>query len=230
MNPIKKEAIIGDCRLLLGDCLQILPVLGPFDALVTDPPYGIGERLSKGGRGGSFERLISADASEWDVKPAKEFLDLLLSITSEQLIWGGNFLPLPPTDKPLCWNKLRPNQKNLSEWEFAWTSLIGRAQMFNYCANGGFVNPEPNVHPTQKPVPLMDWSLSFFPKAKTVLDPYMGSGTTGVSCAKAGKAFTGIEREEKYFEIACKRIRKAYLQPDMFVEALKPPEQVGMDF
>src|SRR5690606_15029615 len=76
-------------------------------------------------------------------------------------------------------------------------------------------------HPTQKPVALMSWCLTHIPNAKTILDPFMGSGTTGVACVKAGRKFIGIEREPSYFDIACERIRKAYAQPDMFVEATK---------
>jgi site-specific DNA-methyltransferase (adenine-specific) len=219
---MSEPVVIGNATLYLGDCRDILPKLGKVDAVVTDPPYGIGNALVKGGRGGSFERLIAANAAEWDVTPEVGLLRDLIVMSDHQLFWGGNYLDLPPTRKPLCWNKLRPNQKNLSEWEMAWTSLEGRAQMFTYCANGGFVAPEPNVHPTQKPVPLMRWCLEFFPDASLVFDPYMGSGTTGVAAVQMGRKFIGIEREPKYFDIACRRIEEAQRQGDMFIEPLKP--------
>jgi site-specific DNA-methyltransferase (adenine-specific) len=212
-----EPVIIGNATLYLGDCRDILPTLPRVDAVVTDPPYGLGDALTKGGRGGSFERLIAANSAEWDVLPERPLLDALRQMSAAQLFWGGNYLELPPTRKPLCWNKLRPNQKNLSEWEMAWTSLSGRAQMFTYCANGGFVAPEPNVHPTQKPLPLMKWCLGFFPDAKTILDPFMGSGTTGVAAVQMGRKFIGIEREERYFEIACRRIDDAQRQADLFI-------------
>ena len=84
-------------------------------------------------------------------------------------------------------------------------------------------------HPTQKPVALMQWCLGFLPDAKTILDPFMGSGTTGVACVKLGRKFTGIELDSDYFDIACKRIEEAYRQPDMFIAPPEPnPEQMDM--
>ena len=88
--------------------------------------------------------------------------------------------------------------------------------MFTYCANGGFVAPEPNEHPTQKPVPLMKWCVAFFPDALNILDPFMGSGTTGVACMNLGRSFIGIEIEERYFQIACERIENAQRQERLF--------------
>jgi len=226
---IQREERIGGQRLILGDCLEVMPLLDKVDAVVTDPPYGIGDALVKGGRGGSFERLIAANAAAWDFAPDRKFLDNLRANSKYQIFWGGNYLELPPTKKPLCWNKLRPNQKNLSEWEMAWTSLEGRAQMFTKCANGGFVAAEANVHPTQKPVALMEWCLGFLPDAKTILDPFMGSGSTLVACQKLGRKGIGIELDPDYFEIACKRVEEATRQPDLFVDTPKAPEQTGFD-
>ena len=204
---------IGKATLYHGDCREILPALPKVDLVLTDPPYGIGDALVKGGRGGSFERLISANAAKWDVAPEKEVFDLIFGLSMNQIIWGGNYFEIPPTKKPLCWDKVRTNQKKLSEWEMAWTSFTGRAQMFKHCANGGFVAREANEHPTQKPVPLMEWCINLAPKTtSTVVDPFMGSGTTGVACANMGKTFYGIERERKYFDIACERIENAYRQ------------------
>ena len=220
-----KEERIGPHRLILGDCLEVMPTLGKVDAVVTDPPYGIGDALVKGGRGGSFERMIAANAAAWDVTPSPDTFAAIFALSDQQIIWGGNYMPLPPTKKPLCWDKVRPNQKNLSEWEMAWTSLSGRAQIFKWCANGGFVNPAPNVHPTQKPVALMEWCLGFLPDARTILDPFMGSGTTGVACQKLGRAFIGIELDPEYFAIACKRVDEAMRQPDLFVEPIVKPVQ-----
>jgi site-specific DNA-methyltransferase (adenine-specific)/modification methylase len=83
-------------------------------------------------------------------------------------------------------------------------------------------------HPTQKPIAVMEWCLSFLPDCQTILDPFMGSGTTGVACAKLGRKFIGIEIEPRYFDIACKRIEDAYKQPDLFIEPPKKPEQLGI--
>ena len=211
-----EEVQIGDCRLILGDCREVLPLLPPVDLVLTDPPYGIGEALTTGGTGRGFHRMVSSGADAWDIAPTKEVFEMIFNSSANQIFWGGNYFDIPPTKKPLCWDKVRPNQKNLSEWEMAWTSFSGRAQMFKYCANGGFVNSAPNEHPTQKPVPLMEWCISLAKEVSTISDPFMGSGTTGVACANMGKTFYGIEREPKYFDIACRRIEQAYAQQRLF--------------
>lgn len=201
---------IGRATLYLGDCRDVLPTLPKVCAVVTDPPYGIGKRLTSGGRDSAgWRNMVDSGADEWDVKPEPEVFSAILRGSDNQIIWGGNFFDLPPCEKPLCWDKVRPNQKNVSEWEYAWTSLVGRAQMFAHCANGGFVKAAPSEHPTQKPVKLMAWCLRFLPDAKTILDPFMGSGTTGVAAIHAGRDFIGIERDPKYYEIACRRIAEA---------------------
>ena len=218
---------IGDATLYLGDCREILPTLGKVDAVVTDPPYGIGKRLTSGGKNsGGWHRMVTSGAHEWDVKPEPETFDLIFAASHQQIIWGGNFFDLPPCDKPLCWDKIRPNQKNVSEWEYAWTSLVGRAQIFKHCANGGFLLTAPRDHPTEKPVELMGWCLGFLPKAQTILDPFMGSGTTGVACVQFGRRFIGIEIEPKYFDAACRRIEDQIKRPDMFVELDKKAAEI----
>jgi DNA modification methylase len=218
------------CTLYCGDCLDVLPTLGKVDAVVTDPPYGIGKRLVTGGKSAHFTSMVESGADLWDFKPSKQTFDTLLGMSDSQIIWGGNFFELPPCDKPLCWDKVRPNQKNLSEWEYAWTSLCGRAEKFDYCGNGGFVSAETREHPTQKPVAVMAWSLRFLPNADLILDPYMGSGTTGVACVNTGRRFIGIEKEEKYFEIAIRRIRQAerMAKCDLFKEP-KPVERKQLE-
>jgi DNA modification methylase len=210
---------IGPHVLYRGDCLEVLPTLAPVDAVVTDPPYGIGDRLVKGGDGGGWHRMIASGANEWDVRPSQDTFDQIFAISKAQIIWGGNYFALPPCEKPLCWDKVRPNQRNVSEWEYAWTSLVGRAEMFRYCANGGFLLDKPRDHPTQKPEPLMKWCLAFLPDAETILDPFMGSGTTGVACERLGRRFIGIEREPRYFDIACRRIEAALNAEPLFAEA-----------
>ena len=196
-----------------GECLDILRSLpsGSVDAVVTDPPYGIGKRLTRGGVGkkSGWHRMVASGADKWDVRPSKEVFDEMFRVSKHQIIWGGNFFGLPPCEKPLCWDKVRPNQKRVSEWEYAWTSFVGRAQLFKHCANGGFLLDAPREHPTQKPLPLMEWCLSFLPEGGTVLDPFMGSGTTGVACMRTGRKFIGIEIDKGYFDIAKRRIEEA---------------------
>lgn len=219
----------GQHRILWGDCLEILPTLDTSEvaAVLADPPYGIGDRLVKGGgTGGAYSGMIGSGAEKWDVKPPKEFLDRLLTVGRHQIIWGGNFFELPPCEKPLCWDKIRPNQKNASEWEYAWTSLTGRAEKFDYCGNAGFILKTPRVHPTQKPLPLMEWCLEFLPPG-LILDPFAGSCTVAVACARTGRRSISIETEERYFRIGIERMereaaRHPLLEPNPAKQLLFP--------
>lgn len=207
-----REEIIGDCRLIRGDCRDVLPTLGPVDAVVTDPPYGIAATW-KGGSGNGWGKATSEAAlrNEWDDEaPAVEVLDLLRSMSREQIIWGGNYFPLPPSRCWLVWNKPERNF-TLAEAELAWTNRDNVVRVVDAPRS------EPDrLHPTQKPVKVMTWSVA---KTRgTVLDPFMGSGTTGVACVNLGRPFIGIEREPSYFDIACRRIEEAYKQPRLFAE------------
>jgi len=214
---------IGDCTLYLGDCREILPTLGKVDAVVTDPPYGIA-RTWKGGKGHGWgkARQESKLRNEWDgAAPDKATFDAILEIAKECVIWGGNYFPLPASRCWYVWNK--PERGfTLAEAELAWTNRDNVVRVFD-CPRS-----EPDrIHPTQKPVALMRWCIEKT-NAQTILDPFMGSGTTGVACAKLGRKFIGIELEPKYFDIACKRIEDAYKQPDMFIEKPAPAKQEAM--
>ncbi|MGE5566178.1 MAG: DNA-methyltransferase [Parcubacteria group bacterium] len=213
---------IGDCTLYLGDCRDILPTLGPVDAVVTDPPYGIGQD------GGRVHRLRSRAAVHtkrgWDrERPSPEIFRLLLAMSDEQIIWGGNYFAdlLPPRMGWLYWQKLIGG--DFSDGELAWTSRERALKEFSHRKT----NAE-TAHPTQKPLQLMVWCLGFLPKAKSVLDPFMGSGTTGVACVQTERSFIGIERELAYFDIACRRIEEAYKQPRLFSEPEAKPIQPSL--
>nr|WP_210246995.1 DNA methyltransferase [Agrobacterium tumefaciens] len=219
-DPIRKEVIIGDCRLILGDCLEVLPTLGKVDAVITDPPYGIGAAKMSMGKW----RTSRMEKLEWDaIAP-----DLSVLPDVPSIIWGGNYFVLPPSRAFLVWNKGAGFKgRDFAECEFAWCSFDANARIFTYdpLARGAYRDKQ---HPTQKPVELMKWCLGFVPDADVVLDPFAGSGSTGVACAALGRKFIGIELHEPYFNIACDRIRKAYDQPDMFVETIQPVhEQVS---
>ena len=210
---------IGDATLYLGDCLEILPTLGKVDAVVTDPPYGIGF----GAKHTKWSANRGVILGDWD----GEVPDVtpLLSVAKDVIIWGGERFNLPVTRGWLTWAK--PDAApTFASTEFAWTNRDRPARHFVYSV--GATNGERVGHPTQKPLALMKWCLGFLPDAHTILDPFMGSGTTGVACAKLGRKFIGIEIDPGYFEIACERIRKAYDQPDFFVDRPKPPIQETM--
>jgi len=212
-----EEVIIGNARLIHGDCREVLPLLPRFDLVLTDPPYGIGQlwdvpRISKGGN----SALCNGD-EDWDNDVQHDAVRMAVEAAKDSIVWGGNYFALWPSRGYLVWDKMQ----NFSgaDSELAWCSMDIAAKTFRY-ARAQLAHHEHKVHPTQKPLPLMAWCLSFASNVATVCDPFMGSGTTGVACAQLGKSFTGIERERRYFDIACERISRAQAQG-----TLLPPEE-----
>lgn len=211
---------IGDATLYLADCREVLPTLGRFDACVTDPPYGLGDRMQGGTWGAKTE---FSEMRVWDQStPTEETLSQALALSSSAILWGGQYFALPPARCWLLWNKVNA-VPTMADFEMAWTNLDKPSKRFD--APVGRIL---NGHPTEKPVPLMGWCLGLVPAAETILDPFMGSGTTGVACAKLGRKFIGIEIEPKYFDIACRRIAEAYRQPRLFAEPAPKPVQEAM--
>ncbi len=210
-NPWVKRVVIGDATLYQGDCIEVMTTLSKIDAVVTDPPYGINIAANP-------VRQMH-EKSDWDLSaPSNEVLDIARNISNEQIIWGGNYFDLPPSRGFLVWDKKQPENFSLAMCEMAWWSKDTNAKVFTKS-----VLSYSKQHPTQKPVELMKWCIE---KVEgTILDPFMGSGTTGVACAKMGRKFIGIEIKPKYFDIACKRIDAAYAQPDMFIEPFAKPIQ-----
>lgn len=216
---IIKEERIGGQRLILGDCLKVMPLLGKVDAVVTDPPYGIGAKM-KGGTWASNPAFKGFQ--EWDMS-APDWLPEAIEDTPA-IVWGGNYLPFPPSRCWLIWNKLNA-VPTMADFEQAWTNLDRPSKRWD-----GNVGRVEYGHPTQKPLALMEWCLGFLPNAQTILDPFMGSGTTLVACQRLGRNGTGIELDPEYFAIACKRVDEATRQPDLFVAAQPTkPVQEGFD-
>jgi len=200
-------------ELYHGDCAEILPTLDTktINAVVTDPPYGINAGK---GVGRENKKRFAAIAKNWDsVPPAQFVFDSLLGIGEKPNYMGGNYFCLPVSRNFLVWDKgpcLRG--RDFSEVELAWCSWDGNAKIV-------MVNPthpakEKKEHPTQKPLLLMEWCVGMV--GNIVLDPFMGSGTTGVACVKTGRKFIGIEKDKDYFDIAVDRIKAALNAPDMF--------------
>jgi DNA modification methylase len=222
---IIREERIGGQRLILGDCLKVMPTLGKADACLTDPPYGIGTGKTAVGSGG---RLWGAQA--WDAKTVEGLEPAILALDVPAIVWGGNYYNFPPARCFLSWDKCQPAEwYSTAHFELAWTNLNRNAQRFfmsQVVAHSGM----DKKHPSQKPVALMEWCLSFLPDAKTILDPFMGSGTTLVACQRMGRHGTGIELDPDYFAIACKRVDEAARQPDLLIpETHQAPVQQGMD-
>jgi site-specific DNA-methyltransferase (adenine-specific)/modification methylase len=216
---------IGDCTLYQGDCMEIMPLLPRFDAVVTDPPYGIGEAAGKNKSRRKLAQATDYGNANWDNKTAPDAIACAVTKSTYSIVFGGNYYDLPPTSCWLIWDKLN-GASDFADCELAWTNLKSAVRRLSFQWNGMIRREKhiPRQHPTQKPVEVMKWCIGFLPQAQTIFDPFMGSGTTGVACAKMGLKFTGIELDPKYFDIACKRIEDAYAEPDLFVE--QPEEKL----
>jgi DNA modification methylase len=208
----------GGIEIWHGDCREILPML-KADVVVTDPPYGIRadeERNKNHGKWGWREFT----ATTWDRdRPARETFDLLRSASQHQIIWGGNYFAdiLPPSMGWLCWDKGQ-RDFSLADVELAWTSFERAARAFTY-TRAEANQSAAREHPTQKPVALMRWCFAqvdaaIRSHAYTILDPFMGSGTTLVAAKLEGRRAIGVEIEERYCEIAAKRLAQGVLNFD----------------
>lgn len=195
---------IGDATLYLADCMEVLPTLPKVDAVITDPPYGIG--IAKNPVRQMHEKL------DWDASaPAAAVILACVSAGDVAIIWGGNYFDLPPSQCFLVWDKVQPQNFSLAMCEQAWTNKKGPAKLYRQS-----VLSYRKEHPTQKPVELMAWCIEQVGNPLTILDPFMGSGTTGVAAIQMGRHFIGIEREPRYFDIACERISRAVAQGRLF--------------
>lgn len=216
---IVREERIGGQRLILGDCAAILPTLERVDLLLVDPPFGIGAENHAGPEKSGWTQW---EGKKWDKeRPAPEVFAAMRKASKEQIIWGGNYFAdlLPPTMRWLIWDKGQ-RDFSLADCEVAWTSQNKAMRIFNYARAKALQDGK--EHPTQKPVALMQWCLGFFPNAKTVLDCYMGSGTTLYACQKMGRNGIGIEIDPDYFDIACRRVDEAARQPDLLIDTPQP--------
>lgn len=219
-----REVTIGAARLINADCREVLPTLERVDACVTDPPYGIGEAAGKNKSRGKLAVSKDYGNDAWDDKPVDpDLLKLVMAAGRWVVIFGGNYYAMPPASCWLVWDK-ENGASNFADCELAWTNLPKAVRRIRYMWNGMLrANGEPRGdHPTQKPVGVMKWALGHLIDSHSVIDPFMGSGTTGVACASMGLKFTGIEREPKYFDAACRRIEDAYRQADLFIKQPAP--------
>lgn len=198
-----------------GDCRDILPTLTPVDLLLTDPPYGIGAPSHPFGIEPSAP--VKRYTDEWDKKPVShDLLDACRAVGKHQIIFGGNFFELPPSSCWLVWDK--DNGSNpYADAELAWTNLEKAVRLTRWRWQGmlqqlGGDRKEQRIHPTQKPLAVMRWAIEQAPSdVKTILDPFMGSGTTLRAAKDLGRKAIGIEIEEKYCKIAAKRMAQSVM-------------------
>ena len=254
-----REERIGDCRLILGDCLEVLPTLGPVDAVFADPPYSSGGQFRGDRMGATSTKYQSPEhrglytefsGDNRDQRGYAYWSTMWLSRSREKSRTGGllicftDWRQLPTTTDAVqaggwvwrgvaAWDKTeaaRPQKgRYRNQCEYVVWGTNGPADDVGPCAPGVFrysVAGEEKHHIAGKPVNLYTDLLSIC--GETVLDPFMGSGTTLVACAKLGRKGIGIEIDPGYFDIACKRVEEAYRQPDFFVEPPKPAEQLDM--
>ena len=228
-----REEILADgVRLICGDCREVLPTLGNVDAVVTDPPYGNkhsgdSSRFSGGAtrRGkGSTHGRIEGDGKPFDPRP--------YMLGKYQIFFGANYFPqhLQPGSF-LVWAKRRPDAYGsfLGDGEVAWCSRGTGIYMIQHIFAGSLPAMEwsadaytTSAHPFQKPIEVMRWCIEKLPDSEIILDPFMGSGTTGVAAVTLGRKFIGIEIDQKYFDIAVRRIQAALDAPNLFIEQPKP--------
>ena len=204
---------MSDYQLFNNDCLAVMDGMAAqsVDAVICDPPYGI-NNMRAGGRGINGWRDYRT-ANNWDIlPPSKEYFDCIFSLAKTVAIWGGNYFTefLPPSSGWLIWDKGQRNF-SLADGEMCWTNRDKAMRIFTFPR--GAMLAENGLHPTQKPVDLMIWCIEMMTRpGDTILDPFMGSGTTGVAAMLTGRKFIGIELDETYFAIAEKRIAKAAQQ------------------
>jgi site-specific DNA-methyltransferase (adenine-specific)/modification methylase len=227
---IRKE-VIGDATLYMGDCLEILPTLPKVDAVITDPPYGMNLDTDysgfKGWSGKGHEyKPVEGDQQRFNPSP-------WLSAAPICIFWGAQYFAhsLPETGGWLVFNKRgdgKPSEICFGDCELAWANVKQSVRMYSQVWHGvSRWSTEGRHHPTQKSIGLMAWCIEQAGNPKRIIDPYMGSGTTGVACVQMGREFIGIEIDKSYFDIACRRIEQAYKQRPLFeAEPMRKPEQL----
>lgn len=213
-----RKEIIGNAIVYLADAADVMDCIPDCAALITDPPYGLGNKLSGGSWGATANHK---NVLEWDAAAPHALLSVAMKKAAMSVVWGGNYFQLPISRGWLVWNK--PNAvPSAADAELAWTSLDANIKRITLP-----VTPHSSGHPTEKPLQLMRWTIRQVGFPETIFDPFMGSGTTGVAALELGLKFIGIERDATYFEIACKRLQAAHQQPALFHTAPQTQTQTS---
>jgi site-specific DNA-methyltransferase (adenine-specific) len=228
---VRVEQLTEGVTLYLADCREVLPTLGLFDAVLTDPPYGVGHVKSNGGKGRhgrrNSYRPIVGDRVPFD--------PTLLLGHPEVILWGADHYAYElPRGRWLVWDKLDGVAAfdSFSDVEVAWHNRPGAARIIRHRWKGVCKSSEnglPREHPTQKPIAVMEWCIDQLSNGgEHICDPYMGSGTTGVACVRKGKRFTGIEIDPGHFETAIRRVSEALATPSFFTARPPSPAQEAL--
>jgi site-specific DNA-methyltransferase (adenine-specific) len=200
--PLFERVEIGPHVLYRGDCLEVLPTLSGVDAVVTDPPFGVGNFVQVTGD-------VRGEKVTWnDSTPPARFFELVKEKSKHRIIWGANFFNcFEPNGGAIVWVK-NQTLPNFSKCDIASSSHLKKTELVTITWSG-FRTTKETKHPCERPVSLYEWCIDYLPPSETILDPYMGSGSVGKACVIKGRRFIGIEKEPKYFDIACKRIQEA---------------------
>jgi len=229
MKPYYEHAGI---TIYHGDCREVLPELAMADLVLTDPPYGINAANEMSACAGTqsvgqFAPRRTYDSGDWDLEPPDAAtMAAIIARAKHSIIWGGNYFGLPRARGWLVWDKCN-GATTFADGELAWTNLDIPVRIRRHLWSGAFRkgHEERGPHPTQKPLELMAWCLGFDLDAKTILDPFMGSGTALVAAKQLGRRAIGIEIEERYCEIAAKRLSQEVLA---FPQTSPAPEQSAL--
>lgn len=206
MKPYYEHAGI---TIYQGDCREIVPALGRFDLLLSDPPYGIGASAGTGKYG--REKWTATDSAWDEAVPPRWLLEMVIESADRAVVWGGNYFTLRPSRNYFVWDKGAGFKgRDFAECEMAWCSWDGNAKVYprDPLASGDYKG---KTHPTEKPVALMKWCIGQAGPTQSVLDPFAGSGTTGVAAKECGLSAVLVEAEERYCEIAAKRLSQEVL-------------------
>ena len=247
LEPWKRKEVIGDCTLYLGDCLAIMPELGKVDAVVTDPPYGVGltAKVTKHSKITASRNYL--DTTEHVLLMVTRAVELALELAPCAIVTPGNRLLQDYPKATSIGTIFAANGAGIDSWGFTGNNPILYYGACPYLRKGlgsrpnSFYSAHPGMHvtgenktdhPCPKPITWMEWLVSRASpySCETILDPFMGSGTTLVACAKLGRKGIGIELDPDYFEIACRRVEEAYRQPDLFVERPPKAHQEALSF
>lgn len=192
----------------LMDCMDLLKQIPDkyFELAIVDPPYGIG--IS------SNPVRQQHKKKEWDNNiPNDEYFDYLFSISINQIIWGGNYFGLPPTQGFIIWDKVQPEKFSLAMCEYAWSSMQSPAKIWKRSV----LAEQDKIHPTQKPQALYEWILNNYANENDkILDTHLGSGSSRIAADKANLPFVGCELDPDYFYASVKRFKEYSAQTTMF--------------
>jgi DNA modification methylase len=211
MRPYYQDSHVS---IFHGDCREIVPQLGRFDLLLTDPPYGINENSKKVASRENLAAPINYGEFNWDKEPIDQlFLNTLIGNATYSCVFGGNYYTLPPCKGPLIWDK-ENGKSDFADGEMAWNNYGIALRIKRHLWNGMIrKNREDRFHPTQKPIEIITWAISLCPiDAKHILDPFVGSGTTLRAAKDLNRKAVGIEIEERYCEIAAERMLQEVIE------------------